>query len=120
MMCRTVFILLAVLLMVPGISLAQMQGGMHSAGGQHMMMDPQMNENMGMMTNMMGEMHQMMGQGRMSPDQQKQMMDMMNRMGQMMQQMSGPEGAQMMEQQHKDLQAMQQQLDGMKGQMKKQ
>jgi len=57
-----VIILTAVLVMAPGISVAQMHGGTMHGGGQHMMGGQGMSQggmqNMDMMNQMMGEMHQ--------------------------------------------------------------
>jgi hypothetical protein len=54
----TIFLLVATMVMAPGILGAQMHGGsgqQHMMGGQHMMSQGMMH-NMGMMSNMMGDM----------------------------------------------------------------
>jgi hypothetical protein len=117
---RTItLIVMTILIMTPGISVAQMHGG-----GQHMMGGQGMSQcamgNMDMMNQMTGEMQQMMSQGQMTPGQHQQMMDMVNQMGQMKQQMAGPQNPQMEQLQQKKLQTMQQRLNTLKGQVEHQ
>jgi hypothetical protein len=116
---RTItLIVMTILIMTPGISVAQMHGG-----GQHMMGGQGMSQcamgNMDMMNQMTGEMQQMMSQGQMTPGQHQQMMDMMNQMGQMKQQMGGSMTPQMEQQQQQKLQDMQQRWNTMKTQLQK-
>jgi len=122
MVQRIILILTVVLLVVPGISAAQMQGSGKGQGmmGQGMMMSPQMQGNMGTMSDMMTQMHDMMTKGKMTPEQQKQMLDIMKQMSQMMQQMSmspGGQMEQMQEQHHKQLQEMKKNLDALHSQV---
>ena len=124
---RIILVLTAVLLLIPGISAAQMQGsgkghGMMGQGmmSQGMMMSPQMQGNMGMMSDMMTEMYDMMATARMTLEQQKQMLGIMKQMSQMMHQMSTSPGGQMeqlQEQHHKQLQDMKKNLDALHSQV---
>jgi hypothetical protein len=118
----SVFLLIATLVMAPGISGAQMHGGsgqQHMMGGQGMMGQGMMS-NMSMMSNMMGQMQQMWGQGHMTPQQQKQMWEIMNQMGGVMQQMGGPQGAKMQARHQGQLHRMQRRLEELKAQMRSQ
>ena len=86
---RTIILMvMTILIMTPGISVAQMHSGGHMMGGQGMSQCAM--GNMDMMNQMMGEMQQTMTQGQMTPAQHQQMQDMMDQMGQMKQQMAAP------------------------------
>lgn len=120
-MRKGIFIILAAaLIMSPGITTAQMQGG---AGGQRMMSGqrmtgPGMMRNMEMMSGMMSDMHQMMGRGHMTPDQQRQMLEMMRQMGGIMQEIGMPKEGRMAGQHYRQLQEMRKRLDELKRQVK--
>lgn len=120
MLRTTIFLLLAALVLIPGISAAQME---HPGMGRGHMMGqwggcPWMPDYTGRMQGMMGDMHQMMNMP-MTPEQQRQMMDMMGQMGTMMHDMCGPGGAQMKPQLDQQMQDMQRRLDAMKRQLQK-
>jgi len=97
----TVVVVLAALLLAPGILAAQMQGG-----GMGQQMKTQMHANMGMMADMMGKMYEMMNRGKATSEQWQEMMDIMEQMIQMMKEMSVPHGGQMQEQHQAQLQDM--------------
>jgi len=97
----TVVVVLAALLLAPGILAAQMQGG-----GMGQQMKTQMHANMGMMADMMGKMYEMMNKGKATSEQWQEMMDIMSQMIQMMKEMSVPHGGQMQEQHQAQLQDM--------------
>jgi len=97
----TVVVVLAALLLAPGILAAQMQGG-----GMGQQMKTQMHANMGMMADMMGKMYEMMNRGKATSEQWQEMMDIMSQMIQMMKEMSVPHGGQMQEQHQAQLQDM--------------
>lgn len=120
-MSKGIFIILAAaLIMLPGITTAQMQGetgGKPMMGGQRMM-GPGMTRNMEMMSGMMSDMHQMMGRGHMTPDQQRQMLEMMHQMGGIMQDMGMPKEGRIAGHHYKQLQEMRKRLDELKKHVK--
>jgi hypothetical protein len=119
-------ILAAILIMSPGITTAQMQGGTGGQpmmGGQGMMsgqhmMGPGMMRNMEMMSGMMSDMHQMIGRGHMTQDQQRQMLEMMHQMGGIMQEMGTPKEGRIAGEHYRQLQQMKKRLDELKKQVK--
>jgi hypothetical protein len=126
-MRKGIFIIVAMtLIMSPGITTAQMQGGpdgRQMMGGKPMMSSQHMIgrgmvHNMEMMSGMMSDMHQMMGRRHMTPDQQRQMMEMMHEMGGIMQEMGMPKEGQMPGEHNKQLQEMKRRLDKLKKHMK--
>ena len=105
---RIVSILVAVLLMVPGIVVAQKHGGEQ---GKQKTKGSMMHTNMGMMAEMMSKMSQMMSSGKMEPEHQKQCASMMKKMSQMMQEMSVPHGKEVQEKHQRELQEMEEELN---------
>jgi len=105
---RIVSILVAVLLMVPGIVVAQKHGGEQ---GQQKAKGSMMHTNMGMMAEMMSKMSQMMSSGKMEPEHQKRCASMMKKMSQMMQEMSAPHGKEVQEKHQRELQEMEEELN---------
>jgi len=114
-MRATIFLLVAALLMSPGILTAQMMHGGEHMGGPGMSQCGM--QNMDMMNQMTGEMNQMMSQAHMTAAQHQEIMGMMSQMGQMKQQMRGSMTPQMEQQQHQQLMEMQQRWNTMKSQM---
>jgi polyhydroxyalkanoate synthesis regulator phasin len=105
---RIVSILVAVLLTVSGIVVAQEHGGEHD---QQKAKGSMMHANMGMMAEMMSKMSQMMSSGKMGPEHQKQCANMMKKMSQMMQEMSVPHGKEVQEKHQRELQEMEEELN---------
>ena len=105
---RIVSILVAVLLMVPGIVVAQKHG---VEQGKQKVKGSMMHTNMGMMAEMTSKMSQMMSSGKMEPEHQKQCASMMKKMSQMMQEMSVPHGKEVQEKHQRELQEMEEELN---------
>jgi hypothetical protein len=115
-MRTTIILLVAALLMSPGILTAQMMHRGEHMGGPGMSQCGM--QNMDMINQMTGEMNQMMAQGHMTAAQHEEMKGMMSQMGQMKQQLSASMTPQMEQQQHQQLMEMQQRWNTIKSQMK--
>ena len=105
---RIVSILVAVLLMVPGIVVAQKHGGEQ---GKQKAKGSMMHTNMGMMAEMMSKMSQMMSSGKMKSEHQTKCASMMKKMSQMMQEMSFPHGKEVQEKHQKELREIESEIN---------
>ena len=105
---RIVSILVAVLLVIPGIVVAQKHGGEQ---GKQKAKGSMMHTNMGMIAEMMSKMSQMMIGAKMKSEHQKKCASMMKKMSQMMQEMSVPHGKEVQEKHQRELQEMEEELN---------
>ncbi|UCE82167.1 MAG: hypothetical protein JSV47_10625 [Deltaproteobacteria bacterium] len=113
-MRRIFIVLVAALLIAPGVSAAQTYG---DEQGQHKTKSSMMKSSMGMMQANMGmladitaKISSMMSKGQMNPGEQKQILEMMNQMSRIMREMSVPHGEPVKKRHNEELKEMRQRM----------
>ena len=108
-MQRTIIgLMVAALLMLPAISVAEKKGGVQ---GEHKAKMSKMHSNMGEMAKMMNKMSQIMSKGDMTPEQKQKCADITKKMSQMMKEMSVPHGKQVEEKHQKELRELEREIN---------